>query len=350
MSHLKLFLRRSKVSEALNDSHEEKDQTTRKEEDGDSPKLPKPARGWRRVIAIYKLYFPLGMYQRALEWHLDPVMTSVDKTNEVPKSKNRENTNEHKNGTEKEMLIRVKEKPFRSRFGYFSTRTILQSVGLSIVFTAPLSLPWIFNVVIPFSMDIFLPFGLADLVRGIIAWIINFFSPITLIIETIMVFSNVFGTYNPIFFYGSTLWLLKFLGITDIEVFENLSSPENQSSRSLIELLATQYQSKFLFIQNIIVPFLILVTGTISFFFIVRRARFILFEIQTEKGQAKTIEKIKETFISYYLDEGYSKVEYTENRIASDSPKMKWLAFLTKYGPIVSVLLPISMAIIFVVL
>lgn len=337
MSRLKSLLRKLKKSDSSKVKSEEEVQITQDDEESTPSKPPKPARGWRRAIAVYKLYFPLGMYQRGLDWHLaDSAPSTVDENHD---------TNE---ASENGKLIHIQEKSFRSRFGYFSSRTILQSVGLSIIFTAPISLPWIFHVVIPFSIDL-LPFGLSDIIRDIITRILTFLSPLSVVVDIIMIASNFFGTANPIFFYGSTLWFLTMLGITDIDVFEAFEDTENQGTGSMIELMANQYQSKFALIQDFIAPLLILIAFSISFFLIVRTARSIIFEVQTEKEQKKNIEKIKRTLIGYYLDEGYSQVEYTENRLAS-SPKLEWLARFTKYGPIVSVVLPISLAIIFVIL
>lgn len=319
MSRLKSLLRRQKKSEEKTEEEEEE--------------VIKPARGWRRVITTFLLYFPLGMYQRGLEWQLDDSSSPTT-----------DDTNEPDDTSLNSKVLQIREKSFRSRFSYFSSRTILQSVGLSIIFTAPISLPWIFNVVIPFSIDL-LPFGISEIVRDIITRILAFLAPLSVIGDIIMVISNFFGTANPIFFYGSTLWFLTRLGITDIEGFDG---SETNSSASMIELMANHYQSKFAFMQNFLAPLLILVAASISFFLIIRSARKIIFEIQTEKEQEKNIKKIKKTLISHYLDEGYSQVEYTENRIASSS-KLIWFARFTKYGPIVSVILPILLAILFVV-
>jgi len=327
MSRLKQFLRKSKKNQD--------------EEEEAHEKPIKPVKGWRRILTTFNLYFPLGMFQRALEWKLVSTIPSI--TNEAVKNNEAIEVEEV---TRDNKVISIQEKSFRTRFGYFSTRTFLQSFGLSIIFTAPISLPWIFNVVIPFTIDL-LPLGLSDVIRDIINAILAFLSPLVIVVEIIMMVSNFVGTYNPIFFYGSTLWILSMLGLTDVEdVFKN---SENNGAASMVELMANHFQSKFVQIQDFIVLFLIFVAGSISFFLIVRRARSILFEIQTEKEQLKTIGKIKRTLISYYLDDGYSHVEYTENRISS-SPKLMWLARLTKYGPIVSVVLPISLAIIFIIL
>lgn len=48
----------------------EKKQTEKEGEETGKIKPIESTRGRRRALAIYKLYFPLGMYQRALEWDL----------------------------------------------------------------------------------------------------------------------------------------------------------------------------------------------------------------------------------------------------------------------------------------
>ncbi|UCE12303.1 MAG: hypothetical protein JSV04_08880 [Candidatus Heimdallarchaeota archaeon] len=327
VSRLKQLFQKLKKSQ-------ESEETSVDEQDIAESEPPKPARGWRRVLVIFKLYFPLGTYQRALDWHL---VTSSDSLISTDSNANQESNNLK--------IIQIQEKSFRSRFVYFCSRTILQSVGLSIVLTAPISLPWIFLVVIPFSIDL-LPLGLSDMIYAIINTILQFLEPLSWIVDVVNIASNFFGTYSPVFFYGSTLWFFTMLGITDIEVFEAIENSEGGTA-SMIELMGSHFQSKFTLIQDFIIPFLLLVAGSISFFLVVRRARSILFEIQTEKELTKNIEKTKRTLLSYYIDEGYLQAEYAENRAAS-SGRMKWLARLTKYGPIVSVILPIFLAIIII--
>jgi hypothetical protein len=336
VSHLKSLFRRLRKSESSQLEAEEDTQTTQKEDDRVSSKPIKSTRGWRRGIAIFKLYFPLGMYQRGLEWRLEDSSSSES-------DENKPNNSDLKN-----KVIHIREKSFRTRFGYFCSRTILQSFGLAIVFTAPISLPWIFNVVIPFSIDL-LPFGLSEIIREIINRILALLSPLGVVVDIIMTASNFFATYNPILFYGTTLWILSVLGFTDIEVFDVIENSENIETTSMMELLGNHYQSKFVFIQSVLAPILIIIAASISFFLVIRSARRIIFEIQTEKEQAKNIEKTKRTLIGYYLDEGYSQAKYTENRVSSSS-KMIWLARITKYGPIISVALPIVLAIGFVLI
>lgn len=285
------------------------------------------------MITTFFLYFPLGMYQRGLDWELEENLSPTGNTDEL----------NHTSSNNK--VIRIREKPFRSRLSYLASRSILQSVGFSIVFTAPISLPWIFNIVIPFSINL-LPFGLSEFIRDIISNILTFLAPFSVIVDIITIISNFFGTANPIFFYGSTLFLLQMIGIADKDVFEEFGNLETNGT--MIELMGYHLQSKFALIQEIIAPLLIIIAGSVSFFLVLRSARKIIFEVQTQNEQENNIKNIKKTLISHYLDDGYSQVEYTENRISS-STKLSWLARITKYGPIVSVILPIFLAILFIV-
>ncbi|MFX0181569.1 MAG: hypothetical protein ACFE95_00705 [Candidatus Hodarchaeota archaeon] len=340
MARLKFLRRRSKDKKI---SFSEEEQNAHEEE---TKKPPKPARGLRRIISYFKLYFPLGTYQRSIKWQLEESLVTINHENVSSSEIHVESKNQK--SKERENIILVEEKPFRTRFSYFLTRTFLQSFGLAIIFTAPLSLPWIFNVVIPYSIDI-LPLGLANLLREIINSILGFFKPLEIVVVVIMNLSAFFGTYNPIFFYGTMLLLFTWLGLSDAEFLDSIENIESTGTGSMIEVLANTYSAKFALIQSVIVPFVIIIAGTISFFLVVRRARTILFEIQSEKEQKKNVNKVKRSLISHYMDKGYSEVEYIENRV-NTSPKLKWLAKIIKYGPIVSVILPISLAIIFVIL
>jgi hypothetical protein len=340
VARFKLFRRRSKNKKT---STSEEEQIVDEEEE---KKPPKPARGLRRIISYFKLYFPLGTYQRSIKWQLeDPTVTinhESDSGSEI------QILSENKKSKERQKIILVEEKPFQTRFSYFLTRTFLQSFGLSIIFTAPLSLPWIFNVVIPYSIDL-LPLGLADLLKEITKSILSLLTPLEIVVDVIMNLSTIFGTYNPIFFYGTMLWFFTWLGLSDAEFLDSIENIESTGTGSMIEVLANTFSAKFTLIQSVIVPFVIIIAGTISIFLVVRRARTILFEIQSEKEQKKNVDKVKRSLISHYMDDGYSEVEYIENRIGT-STKLKWLAGIIKYGPIVSVILPISLAIIFIIL
>ena len=320
MLRLKQFLKRKRDNEV----------SLEPEEKDDEEKPVKSTRGLRRILSSFLLFYPLGSYQRALNWTLKDG------------KKKEANTKSESSDFSSSKHILIKEKDFRSRMGYFLSISVIQSLGLSIVFTAPISLPWIFNVVIPFSIDL-LPFGLADFIRSLITGILNFFSPFAFIVDIFNIFTNLTATYNPMYFYGSTLFLLKGLGLTEHGP-ESLSGSDMRS-----ELLATTFLTKVSAIGEIVIPLLILVSTLIAFFLVFRRARVVIFEILTEKDEKTRIRKSKRKLLGYYMDKGYSDVIYEKNRI-SESSKLKKFAWFAKWGPLIAFILPIILAITFIFL
>jgi hypothetical protein len=325
VSRLKQFLRRKQNTEV----------SLEPEEKDDEDKPVEPTRGLRRILSKFVLYYPLGSYQRALNWTL------------TEGNKQEVNTEGESIDSPSSKHILIKEKAFRSRMGYFLSISVIQSIGLSIVFTAPISLPWIFNVVIPFSIDL-LPFGLADFIRSIISGILNFLSPLAFVVDIFNVFTNLTATYNPMYFYGSTLFLLKAIGLTDVDPFSSLENSEFEGN-SMSELLATTFLSKYSAITEIITPLIILVSSLIAFFLVFRRARVVIFEILTENDEKTRIRKSKRKLLGYYMDKGYSDVIYEKNRI-SDTTKLKKIAWFAKWGPLIAFILPIILAIVFIFL
>ena len=319
MSRLRKFLRR----------RQNKEVSVEPEEKDDEEKPVEPTRGLGRILSSFSLYYPLGSYQRALKWTLtDGKKKEVDTKSESSDS----SSSKH---------ILIKEKAFKSRMGYFISISVIQSIGLSIVFTAPISFPWIFNVVIPFSIDL-LPFGLADFIRSLISGILNFLSPLAFVVDIFNVFTNLTATYNPMYFYGSTLFFLKGLGLTEY-------GPESRQDSSITELLATTFLSKFSAINEIITPMLIFVSSLIAFFLVFRRAKVVIFEILTEKDEKTRIRKSKRKLLGYYMDKGYSDVIYEKNRM-SETSKLKKFAWFAKWGPLIAFILPIIMAVTFIFL
>ena len=312
MSRLKKFLRRNKEEDSSADEVKEEKPVT-------------PTRGIRRYLAIFSLYYPLGVFQRALDWSFED--QSSETQDNPPKR------------------IILQEKPFTTRFRYLLVRTIIQTVSLSIVFTAPISLPWIFNVVIPFSIDL-LPFGIADFVRSIINLFLDFLSPLEFIVDIIPIFSNLTATYNPMYFYGSTFFLLNALGLTDVD-FATITAESNFEGNSMSEFLAASYLTKFASITEIITPLLVIISSAIAFFLVFRRARTVIFEIQGEKEESKKITKFKRTLLGYYLDRGYSEVIYSKDRV-SDSKNLRRIGWLSKWGPLFAFVIPILLALVFI--
>ncbi|MHA1996185.1 MAG: hypothetical protein ACW97Z_16750 [Candidatus Hodarchaeales archaeon] len=314
MSRLKKFLRRNKEDNSTEEGSEEEEE-----------KPITPSRGLKRIKSTFSLYYPLGVYQRALDWSFDD--KHLDSEGNPSKK------------------ILLEEKPFKSRFRYILIRTIIQSVSLSIVFTAPISLPWIFNIVIPFSIDLF-PFGIADFIRSIISIILNFLSPFEFVFNIIPVLSNLTATYNPMYFYGSTIFLLNALGLTDVD-FNTIIDGSNFEGNSMSEFLAASYLTKFAEITEIITPLLVLISSAMAFFLVFRRARSVIFEIQGEKEETKNIKKFQRTLLGYHLDQGYMEIDYSKDRV-SDSKNLQRIGWLSKWGPLFAFVIPIGLALVYI--
>ncbi|PWI48561.1 hypothetical protein CEE45_05835 [Candidatus Heimdallarchaeota archaeon B3_Heim] len=315
MSRLKKFLRRNKQDNSSPDDHKV----------AEEEKPVTPTRGIRRYLSTFSLYYPLGVYQRALDWSLEDQHFVAEES--------------------RSKRIVLEEKPFKTRFRYLLVRTIIQSVSLSIVFTAPISLPWLFNVVLPFSIDL-LPFGIAALIRSIINSFLDLLSPFEFIVDAIHVFSNLTATYNPMYFYGSTYFLLNALGLIDVDIPTMMAGSSFEGS-SMSEFLAASYLTKFAAIKEIITPLLVIISSAIAFFLVFRRARTVLFEIQGEKEESKNIAKFKRKLLGYYLDEGYTEIIYSKNRVA-DSKTLRRIGWVSKWGPLFAFVIPILLALVFV--
>jgi hypothetical protein len=305
--------------------NKQKDSSRDDSEEVEAEKPVTPSRGIRRLLSTFSLYYPLGVFQRALDWRLEDQHSETE-DNQIKR-------------------IILVEKPFKTRFRYLLIRTIIQTVSLSIVFTAPISLPWIFNIAIPFSIDL-LPFGLADFVRSIISSFLSLLSPLEFIADIIPVLSNLTATYNPMYFFGSTFFFLNALGLTDVDI-STVMADSNFEGESMSEFFAASYLTKFASITEIITPLLVVISSAIAFFLVFRRARKVIFEIQGEKEESKNITKFKRTILGYYLDRGYSEVVYSKDRV-SDSKNLRRIGWLSKWGPLFAFVIPILLALVFV--
>jgi tetrahydromethanopterin S-methyltransferase subunit B len=87
----------------------------------------------------------------------------------------------------------------------------------------------------------------------------------------------------------------------------------------------------------------------VSFFLVIRRARGILYEVMTTKEEIKHLEKVRKIFLKSCKEGTYDDVSYFKNRV-SESKKTKIFANLVKYGPMVSLIIPAILAIMYIML
>ena len=69
----------------------------------------------------------------------------------------------------------------------------------------------------------------------------------------------------------------------------------------------------------------------------------------TTKEEIKHLEKVRKVFLKYCKEGTYEDIDYTKNRV-SESKKTRMFANLVKYGPLVSMIIPALLAIVYILL
>ncbi len=215
--------------------------------------------------------------------------------------------------TDPEKILLVKEKKLSKRIKFILLIMILQSIPLSFAMTASISLPWTFNVVIPFSLD-FLPFNMKELVKSLILFVQNTLKPLNPLFDFIQMILNFFSTLNPAIFFTGTFWFFDYLGWVDSAQYINIPDSYNNGSKTSMDILAFNLEKKFPMLENIIVPFLLVSFAIIGFFFLITKGKKILFEILSERSLKKNKKKLRKPLLSYYMIQGINEFEYIENR------------------------------------
>ncbi|MFX1284670.1 MAG: hypothetical protein ACFFB5_13505 [Promethearchaeota archaeon] len=277
----------------------------------------------------------ISKYKRGLEWdekQLNGTETVEDINSEF---------------TPKKTIIDIKEKRFRTRFSHFSLRTLLPTISLSIAITAPITFPWLFEFIIPDILTIIPPF-LANIIKDIINFIQSFLTMFSWVEPIIDFFMQIAATFNPFLVYMAIMYILNSTEIVHDEHYEDpLADPSNIPSSA--DFFASDFQMKFNLSFSEIAVFLFLISFFISLFLVIRREKWLLYEFLTTKDENKYLEEIEKAFIGYYKDKGYEEVNYIKSRF-SESPKLNFLAYLVKFSPIFSFVIPVVLAVIFLIL
>ena len=156
------------------------------------------------------------------------------------------------------------------------------------------------------------------------------------------------ATFNPLLVYMALMYILNSTEIVQDEYYEDpLADLSNIPSSA--DFFASDFQMKFDLSFSEMAVFVFLVSFCISLFLIIRQEKEIIYELLTTKNEKKHLEEIEEAFIGYYKDEGYEEVNYIKSRI-SESPKLNYLAYLVKFSPIFSFVIPVILAVIFLIL
>ncbi len=303
-----------------------------------SKKYGNPFTGKKLLLAKIAYLNPISNYRRGLKWN-----QYKDKEINGEQSKDKGQIIEESNN------LYVREKHFSKRFIFFLLRTFFQTIGVSIAFTAPITFPWFFDIVIPDFLDL-IPPEITAFIHRLIDTIQSFFTPLTKLfpwLEPLIRFMmDLSALFNPFLVFSLFMIIFNRIGIlSDEEFIDPFKSIEKipTSTGYFLESIQKKFRVDF----SSATLLLFVVSSFVSFFLVIRRARGILFEVMTTKEEIKHLEKVKKVFLKYCKEGTYTDINYTRNRL-SDSRKTKIFANLVKFGPIVSMIIPGLLAILYI--
>lgn len=303
-------------------------------------KYSDPFTGKKLFLAKLAYFNPISNYKRGLEWnHI--------KEKEIVKEQSKDEIKRHDESNN----LYVKEKHFSKRLTFFLLRTFFQTVSLSIAFTAPITFPWFFDIVFPNFLGL-IPPEITTLIQGLIIAIQSLFKPLTLLIPwlepLIRFFMDLSALFNPFLVFSILMIVFNRIGMLSDEDFQDpFSSIEGIPTSTGYFLESIRNKFSIGFSQATVL--LLVVSSFVSFFLVIRRARGILFEVMTTKEEIKHLEKVRKVFLKYCKEGTYTDINYSKNRL-SESKKTNIFANLVKFGPMVSLIIPALLAILYIML
>ncbi|MFW9902786.1 MAG: diacylglycerol/lipid kinase family protein [Candidatus Thorarchaeota archaeon] len=302
----------------------------------------KPFTGKQLALAKLAYFNPISNYKRGLEWGHTPFKEKeiVDE----PLKDEREASDESEN-------LYVKEKPFLKRVQFFLVRTFFQTLSLSVAFTAPITFPWFFDIVFPDLLAL-IPSEITTFILNLIRTIQSFFIPLfnsfTWLEPLIRFLMDLSASFNPFLVFSVLMVLFHNIGMISDEEYQDPFTSTNGTPTSTGYFLES-IQKKFQFDFSSATIILLIVSSFVSFFIVIRRARGILYEVMTTKEEIKHLEKVRKLFLRYCKEGTYTDIDYTKNRL-TESEKTIAFTTLVKYGPMVSLVIPALLAIIYIML
>ncbi len=303
-------------------------------------KYSDPFTGNKLFLAKLAYLNPISNYKRGLEWNHIKEKEIVEEQSIDEIESNNESNN-----------LYVKEKHFSKRLIFFLFRTFFQTVSLSVAFTAPITFPWFFDIVFPDLLAL-IPPEITSFIKELIRTIQSFFTPLftslTWLEPLIRFMMNLSAIFNPFLVFSILMIVFNRIGMLSDEDFQDPFSSTNGTPTSTGYFLES-IRNKFSFDFSSATVILLIVSSFVSFFLVIRRARGILFEVMTTKEEIKHLEKVRKVFLKYCKEGFYTDIDYSKNRLA-ESQKTKIFANIVKYGPMVSLIIPAILAILYIML
>ena len=296
-----------------------------------------PFTGNKLLLAKLAYLNPISNYKRGLEWN--KIQEEEIAEEQLKK--------EVKSNEEPQTYLHVKEKHFSRRVWFFLMRTFIQTVSVSIAFTAPIVFPWFFDIVIPNFLTL-IPPEIGTFFKELIKAIQSLFTPFKGLEPIIRFFMDLSAIFNPFLIFSVLMIFFKEVGAIAEEEYQDPFKSTNgtpTSSGYFMESVRRKFNTSLSSATTI----LFLVSTSISLFLVLRRARGIIYEVMTTKEEIKHLESVRKVFLKYCKEGTYTDIHYTKNRL-TESKKAKTFATLVKYGPIVSAIIPVLIAIFFILL
>ena len=301
-----------------------------------------PFTGNKLLLAKLAYFNPISNYKRGLEWSQTPF-----KEKEIIEEPLKD---EMETGDESENLY-VKEKSFLKRVQFFLVRTFVQTLSLSVAFTAPITFPWFFDFVFPDLLALIPPEItelILDLIRTIQSFFIPLFNSFTWLEPLIRWLMDLSASFNPFLVFSLLMVLFRNIGMISEEEYQDPFTSTNGTPTSTGYFLES-IQRKFQFDFSSAMIILLIVSSFVSFFLVIRRARGILYEVMTTKEEIKHMEKVRKVFLKYCKEGTYTDIDYEKNRL-TESERTTAFTTVVKYGPMVSMVIPALLAIIYIML
>jgi YegS/Rv2252/BmrU family lipid kinase len=300
-----------------------------------------PFTGKKLFLAKLAYLNPISNYKRGLDW------THI-KENEIATEQSKAEIKRKDESIDESKYLYVKEKHFSKRFSFFLLRTFFQTFSVSIAFTAPITFPWFFDIVFPNFLAL-IPPEIGTFFQELITTIQSFFVLPPWVESLIRFFMDLSAIFNPFLAFSGLMILFHELNlIPDADFIDPFKSIEGIPTSTGYFLESIQRKFNFDFSSAMLL--LLIVSSCVSFFLVIRRARGILFEVMTTKEEIKHRENVRKVFLKY-CKEGpyYHDIDYTKNRL-SESKRTKTFANVVKYGPLISVIIPAILAILYILL
>ncbi|MHA2139179.1 MAG: diacylglycerol/lipid kinase family protein, partial [Candidatus Hodarchaeales archaeon] len=302
----------------------------------DAKGFTNPFTGNKLLLAKLLYLNPISNYKRGLDWSQSKEeVNAEEQSKDEVKSINEEN------------YLYVKEKHFSKRVIFFLLRTFFQTLSLSVAFTAPIVFPWFFDIVFP-NLLALIPQEIGAFVQEVIDTIQSFFVLPSWVESIIRFFMDLSAIFNPFLVFSLIMIFFKQIGALAEEEYHDPFSSANGTPTSTGYFLDS-IRRKFSFDFSSATLILLIVSSCVSFFLVIRRARGILFEVMTTKEEIRHRANVRKVFLKYCKEGTYTEIDYTKNRL-SESKKTKTFANLVKYGPMVSLIIPAILAILFILL